>query len=413
MIILAIIRPFKALKYNKKTYDNISDLVCPPYDIIDKSKTQVYINKSPYNAIRLELPKSNGAGESVKSIFSSWKKNKVLVKDDKESLYVYEMEFKINNQAKKLRGIICLVKIEELKNGNIIAHEKTFNSAKQERLVLLKNINCNTSPIYALFNGDNETFNKNINSVTKEKESAECIDSENVIHRIWQIRDKRIIDSFSRFFKGKKLFIADGHHRYETAINYKKYCRETYNKSANYTMMFLADIRDKNLIMLPTHRLVKLKENFNIRDFKIFLSEHFEIEERLDIYNIENVLEKVSLKNKCLGFYYKNKTWLLLTLKKREPTKSSYCETQILNELILAKIFKSPDLNILAYTRDLGNAFNLINRGDFQGAFIMPKIHKDSLINIFEKRIRLPQKTTYFYPKPITGLVMNEIEFSL
>lgn len=384
------------------------NLVCPPYDIIKESEIKRYLNKSPYNIIRLELPTKIDSYKSVKDVFDIWKKNKILIKDNEDCIYIYQMEFNVLDEKKYITGIICLVKIEELENSTIIPHENTFKAAKQNRLELLKAINCNISPIYALFDGrDNLIFNV-IKSLSKKKYDINFMDADGITHRLWRINDKNIINEISNYFKEKNLFIADGHHRYETAVDYKDYCKKFKNQTADYTMMLLADLFSKDLTINPTHRLVRLNSDFSLEKFEKSLADYFSIEKRKDINRIESVLKK-ELENgkKVLGFYCRSNAWLLLTLKSNNLLKNFYCETQILEDLILNKSLKYKEL---FYTKDLKNGLKSVNSQTYDALFVIPEMSKKTLIKIFLNRIKLPQKTTYFYPKPITGLVMHELD---
>lgn len=408
MIIVAIIQPFSALRYNKSFGDNVTNLTCPPYDIPQKSEIGLYLDKSSYNAIRLEIPESNISSNDVKQIFNSWKNSNILIKDNQKNIYFYEIEYRINNKTQKLCGTVCLVKIDDFCTKDIISHETTFEAPKKNRLNLLKQINCTTSPIFALFEDNKQIFGKICSEITKSNATIKSIDATGNVHKIWAVNDKNLILEVATCLKNKKLFIADGHHRYETAINYRKYCQNNGSKIANYAMMFLANIFDENLTVLPTHRLVTFNKKYAGNDYNSLFNRHFDIEERMDLYNITNVLQKeTNFGIKCIGFYYKNKSWLLLKLKNQYNHKNFCYETQIFNEVILNKNIK---YNKLFYTKSVDEALNLVNSNKFDGAFFMPQIKKNNLLNIFSQKILLPQKSTYFYPKPLAGLIMHEID---
>ena len=301
---MAVIKPFKALMYNPKFYKIMSDIVCPPYDVVKDSEIKGYLDKNPYNVIRIESPGCEGSYETIKNTFDDWKKNNVLIKDCDECIYIYEMNFKINDKVTKLTGIICLVKVDDLDKGSIIPHEITFKKAKKDRFSLIKSINCNTSPIYSLFDGKDKKIFNILKILTDKKEDISAIDEYNVTHKLWKISDKKEIYKIVDYFKNKELFIADGHHRYETAIKYKNYCKAFSNKTANYTMMLLVDFFSDALVMLPTHRVLRLNDNFDVTGLKNILEKYFLIEERKDIYNIENILNKNSiLGKKVIGFF--------------------------------------------------------------------------------------------------------------
>ena len=189
---MAIIKPFKALRYNSKTFNDMSDLICPPYDVINNIEREIYLNKNPYNFIRIEFPKIKKSYDEVKNTFNTYKKNNILIKDKNDSLYLYEMNFKFENKNIKLKGLVCLVKIEDLKSGNIVLHENTFKKAKDNRFSLLKAINCDTSPLYFLFDGRNNNIFEKINF--KKQELISNVNFQEVTHNLYRISDIKKIN---------------------------------------------------------------------------------------------------------------------------------------------------------------------------------------------------------------------------
>lgn len=407
---MAIIKPFKALRYNSKTFNDMSDLICPPYDVINNIEREIYLNKNPYNFIRIEFPKIKNSYDEVKNTFNTYKKNNILIKDKNDSLYLYEMNFKFENKNIKLKGLVCLVKIEDLKSGNIVLHENTFKKAKDNRFSLLKAINCDTSPLYFLFDGRNNNIFEKINF--KKQELISNVNFQEVTHNLYRISDIKKINEIIEYFKNKKLFIADGHHRYETALNYKYYCNNFLNHKSEYVMVLLVDFFSEALKLLPTHRILKFCDDVDFKKITEVFSKNFLIEKRYDVKEIENILNKQTLKGKrTLGFYAGKDFWLLLNFKKIFEKLDSYCETQILNDFILNKFFKNNLISEIFYERNFDEIYKLVNKEKTLASFVIPKMSKKNLFNIFLKGIKLPQKTTYFYPKPVSGLIMHEIDF--
>lgn len=407
---MAIIKPFKALLYNPKFFNVMDDLICPPYDVISDLEREIYLNKSPYNFIRIEFPKVKNSYNEVKNIFNDYKNNKILIKDKNDSLYLYEMDFKIENINLKLKGLICLVKIKDLKSGYIVPHENTFKKAKDDRFSLLKAINCYTSPLYFLFDGRDNNIFEGMN--LKEKELINTVNFQAVTHNLYRLNDEKEIKKIVKYFKNKKLFIADGHHRYETALRYKDYCNNFLNQKSEYVMVLLVDFFSKALKLLPTHRILRFCDDFDFKNLIEIFSEDFLVEKRYDVKELENILNRGHHEGKkSLGFYTGGDSWFLLDLKNNFDKLDFYCETQILNDFILNRFLKNRLLSEVFYERNFDEVYKLVNKEKSTVSFMMPKMSKENLFNIFLKGIKLPQKTTYFYPKPVSGLIMNEIEF--
>lgn len=428
---MANIKPFKALRFNTKIAGNIKDLVSPPYDIINDKQYKNYIDSSEFNIVRLGLPKGIDPYNNAKHLLNEWIKNGILKKDEQDSIYIYEEEFNLSGQNKKIRGFICLVKLEEFSKKIILPHEETLSKAKEDRLNLLKATSCNFSQIYSLYIDEQNKTTSIINTACSRKPDIETTDSEHLTHRIWQITDKNIIDNLSKQFANKKLYIADGHHRYETAINYRNYLKENNiikNESpANYTMMMLVNIADEGLVVFPTHRLIKNINNFNSDEVIYKCRPYFEIEQKNNIHTINEELNILYNENKkAFAFYCGEKKWTLFKLKNNINIKELVpnCSESLLNldvtilhNLILDKAFGINKENMknqsnLSYTRSTNEAIESVDNKAFQCAFILNPTRVTEIIDVALAGEKMPQKSTYFYPKLITGLIMNQIDLN-
>lgn len=236
---MAEIRPFRGLRFDTEKAGRIEDLVCPPYDIISEQQRLAYIEKNENNIIRLELPKGDDpytqAGKTLDDLLSRG----ILRQDDEESVYIYEETFTVAGITRSFKGCIVRVKLEEFSKGIILPHEETLSKAKEDRFNLMKATDCNFSQIYSLFNDPQHSITKLLDDHSKSAPISELTDNEGVTHRMWRLTDKDGIDKLCSEFADKKLYIADGHHRYETALNYRNYCREngTASESKDYVMM--------------------------------------------------------------------------------------------------------------------------------------------------------------------------------
>lgn len=422
---MAIIKPFNALRYTNKI-KNINEVLCPPYDIISDDERKAYLKTNEYNIIRLELPKEGEdpyktAGETLDSFIN----NDILKKDCSLNLYFYEEEFEVNNEIKKIKGLICLVKLEEFEKKIVLPHEETLSKAKADRFNLMSKTNCNFSQIYCLYNDDGSIFSK-IDDVTKSTPEITTKTNDNITHRLWKTDDTNIIKFFEDSFNNKQLFIADGHHRYETALNYRNYLKEKgiikdEKHLANYVMMMLVDLNNEGLCVFPTHRMLKGLEAFDENKVVSELQTLFEIEKKYNIDEIEKELSN-NINNKVLGFYTGKEYWYMLTLKDISKAKDysencsdtlSQLDVSVLHNMILDNIFGIDKENMknqknLTYTRDLSEAINKVKSKEFQCSFILNPTKVSEIRDIALNNEKMPQKSTYFYPKLITGLVMNK-----
>ena len=423
---MAEIKAFKGLRYTEKAGD-INEIVCPPYDIISEQQRMEYLKTNENNIIRLELPKGENSYQVAGETLKKWLNDGILAKDDKESIYVYEMDFSAKNKKGiKVKGFISLVKLEEFSKGIVLPHEETLSKAKTDRFNLMSETFCNFSQIYSLYmDEDNSTFSL-IDSASKGEPTSKITDADSVIHSLWCVTDEEIISKVSRKFDDKKLYIADGHHRYETALNFHKHLCETGVSTAEsqsgYVCMMLVNMENDGLVVFPTHRIVRDLENFDKNALLEKCSGYFEITDENDIYTAEQKLDELYIKGeKAFALYTGNKAYKLLVLKDKEIIKSflpemsdAYCglDVSVLHSLVLERIFGIDKENManqknLTYTKILDEAISSVDEGKANCSFILNPTRVSEIRDVALANEKMPQKSTYFYPKLITGLVMN------
>ena len=426
---MAEIKGYKGLRFNCEKAGKIEELVCPPYDIISDQQREEYIKTNPHNIIRLELPKGDDKYNKAAEILKDWLEKGILVKEDKPAIYIYEEEFTAYGERKAIKGIICRVKLEEFSKGIILPHEFTLSKAKEDRLSLMKATNCNFSQIYSLYmDGGKNTLGK-IDSLSKSEPDIQLQDNDNVTHRMWIIKDEKAIADICSDFADRKLYIADGHHRYETALNYRNYLREQglakEGDACDYQMMMLVDMEHPGLVVFPTHRLVRNLDSFNAERVIDGCKEYFDVTEHSDINTIESTLmELYNQGKKAYAFYCGGSSYKLLVLKDTSiikkllpnaSTATQQLDVTILHTLILEKIFGIDAENMakqinLTYTKIFDEAISSVQQGNSQCAFILNPTRVSEIREVASNGEKMPQKSTYFYPKMITGLVMNQLE---
>ena len=426
---MAEIKAFRGMRFDTEKAGDLNTLCCPPYDIISEDERKAFIKQNEYNVIRLELPKEGDdvyarAGE----ILDLWRHKGVLIHEDKPAVYIYEMEFNAYNKRKCVKGMIARVKVEEFSKGVILPHEFTLSKAKADRFNLMKATNCNFSQIYALYMDSEHTTLNTLDAQSKRDADYQFTDDDRITHRLWIVTDERVIQKLCADFADRKLYIADGHHRYETAVNYRNYCRENGiskpGDAQDYQMMYLVDMEHPGLVVFPTHRMVRDLEDFDQNAVLEGCAEYFEIEKHSSVGTMVTLLNKKYQEGKkAFAFYVGKGEWYLLTLRDIAVMSevlpdlspaSQQLDVSVLHSLILERTMGIDKENManqinLTYTKFFEEAIVSVDKGDFQCSFILNPTRVTEIRDVAAAGEKMPQKSTYFYPKMITGMVMNDI----
>ncbi len=426
---MAEIKPFRALRFDTQAAGNIQQLTCPPYDIISEEQRNQYLKTNEHNVIRLELPRGENPYEEAGSLLHQWEQQGVLKQDEQEGLYIYEEEFQAHGKTMRVKGIICRVKLEEFSKGVVLPHEETLSKAKADRFQLMKATFCNFSQIYSLYMDPQHKTPDKINRLSQGTPEVEMQDGDGVIHRLWIVTDPQEIQEICSDFAQRKLYIADGHHRYETALNFRDDCRKQRiakeGDAVDYVMMMLVDMENSGLVVFPTHRLVRGLSSFDETAVKQACREYFQVEDRTDISTIEGELNALYQQGKkAFAFYTGEDRWTLLVLKDMDAVRkllpqasaaTQGLDVTVLHSLVLEKMFGIDKENMaqqinLTYTRDFQEAITSVEKKESQCAFILNPTRVTEIRDVAAAGEKMPQKSTYFYPKLITGLVMNQME---
>lgn len=418
------IKPFKGMRYNSQKIENLTDVICQPYDQITNKMERAYKNRSPYNYVRLVLTKYAEGHDrqreyrDAKKFADIWMKDEIFIKDNKNAIYPYWQEFTIDDKNYLRKGFICIVRLEELGKDNILPHEKTLLKPKADRLNLLRITKKDFEPVFLLYTDPENRVNGPIEKFCKEKPLIEVKDDKNVTHKLWVVDESDLIEQITNFLKDSIFVIADGHHRYETAFNY---CNELKgidkNHPANFKMIALVNIEDPGLVILPTHRLIKDLSDFNLGSYLEKTEKYFEIK-KTDRDNIMKELEEI--KSKAFGFY-SSQTAYILKLKSKDAMKDFLpdrseeyrnLDVAILHTLLIEGVLNIEPANIenhVRYERSVKTAMRRVDTGEFQFCFLMNSTRPEQVKEIAQKKERMPQKSTDFYPKLISGLVYYDI----
>lgn len=423
---MAYVRPFKGIHYNPDIV-NISRVVSPPYDVISPKLQHSLYRLSKYNIVRIILGKPKKGDNSrnnrytrAKLFFDSWFKKGILVEDKEPSLYVYSQHYCHKGRCITRVGFIGIMKLEDPRNSKILPHEYTLDSPKKDRMALIKETGANLSPIFSLFEDRKNKIMEIVSSYITSKKALFSLDFDDIRHKMWRIADRSITSSITRLMKDKKIFIADGHHRYEVSLSYRDMMKKTarFKSSMDYVMMYFTNLSEHDkLTILSTHRVIKNIPNFKEELLKQKLGVYFNIESISDIEDMFRRLEDLSKDVHIFGVYTKNKRFYILSLKDSlcvdEPvdcmgsSSLKKLDVTILHELIINKILglKKYTHNI-KYIREEKDALRLVDSKRFQVAFFLRPTDVMDMKSIAEKGEMMPHKSTYFYPKLLTGLVM-------
>lgn len=417
---MAEIKAFKGMRYTAAGGE-LNTLVCPPYDIISDSERERYIKENPYNIIRLELPKGGEtrykeAGNTLKD----WLDKEILACDGEDSIYVYEMQFTANGERNRLKGFVSLVRLTDFSEGIVLPHEETLSKAKQDRFDLMSETFCNFSQIYSLYMDEDGSVYGMVDSCSKDAPDMEVTDPDGTVHRMWIISDSNVIKSVTAAFADKKLYIADGHHRYETALNFH---RKLGTADSGYIAMMLVNMENTGLVVFPTHRIVKNLESFSAEKVIEDCKPYFDIAEAPGEERMQAALNQLYKDGKkAFAMYTGFGKCYVMTLKDGDAVKKllpdmsdAYCglDVSVLHSLVLERILGIDKENManqknLTYTRSRREALEAVDMDGADCSFILNPTKVSEIRDVAAAGEKMPQKSTYFYPKLITGLVMNK-----
>ncbi len=428
------VKPFKGITYNKEKIEDLNDVMSPPYDIISEEMQNKLYDKHDKNFVRLILNKkqSEDADENnrytrAKKLYNDWLKEKILLESDKEAIFPYKITYEVDGNEKTMNGFFVLLKLDQ-DYEKVKAHERTLSKPKADRLNLMRSCHSNLEPIQLLYIDEKDTIREKIDqSINSPLIDVKGYDG--FKHQLWKTEDKDLIEKVKNKLKDEILFIADGHHRYQTAINFSEEMKKKTgdiddNAPFNYRMVILANMFDEGLSILPTHRLIKM-DDIDIDKLIKKLEKYFSIE-KMDIDKSKNVskhiMNKIKTDHKHKFAVYLRDCYYILTLKDEksmdEFAKDRSETWRTLDVSILHKIVLEHGLSInqdnledhVKYTRDDDEAIKFVNNNKFDMSILMNATKIEELKAIADAGEHMPQKSTYFLPKMLSGLVMYKMD---
>lgn len=432
---MADIRPFPGIRYAPDLRAHLASLVTPPYDVISSAAQASYYERHPANIIRLELGRDEAQDDALNNRYTraaatlaDWRMQGIMRQEAQPALYLYRQGFRSGANDYWRTSLLARVRLEPWEAGVVLPHEHTLAKPKSDRLNLLRACAANLSPIMSLYEDADGLMQRLLEPLMKQPAQDAFTDDAGENHTLLPITDADHIAQVQHFFAQRQLFIADGHHRYETALAYREELREMRKElhpddAANFVLMALIAFEDPGLVILPTHRVVKDLPADRISGFLERLSRYFTIERVLENIEPEEALAKLPASGAGIFILVMGDGVLRVqaqpeVLQKMADTGRSAAwqkldvalvQTLALEQTLGLDAEAVTGGNFLSYTRDVAAAAQAVRSGEAQLAVLMRPTPVEQLRDVALAGDRMPQKSTYFYPKLISGLVINPL----
>lgn len=405
---MVMVVPFCGVRYNADKVGVLDFVFAPPYDVISPQEQNELYEKNPYNVIRLILSKGEGDEKYIKAAdtFRRWINEGVLIKDKEPCIYPYYQEFNEDGNVVTRKGFIAAVRLEDFSSKMIIPHERTFVGPKLDRLKLTTACRANLSPVFAIYTDPEGVVEKAIEERLTKNPIVDAPSGDSVRNYLWKVSDDDLLSEIKSMMLGGVLLIADGHHRYETALEYRTIQRKRFNvisedKDYEYVMMYLSRVEGEGLVIKPTHRVVKNLGPFDTEDF---------LQKLRNKFNIEKVPfnEGISTLNHQEFAIVTNDSDFIFKFSSKESLSVRYKNlgVMLLHGEVFGEIINEEKADIL-YTKSVEEVVRLVRTGDYKLGFILPPVRAKDLYEVTLSGEKMPHKTTYFYPKLLSGLVFH------
>lgn len=447
---MADIQAFRGWRYDLAKAGALGDLVAPPYDVIDSTTQSQLYDRSPHNVTRVILNRGDDLlgdqtiYDRAAQHLKRWRRDGVLVEENVGTVYVYHQTFEHEGQSITRRGFIARTRLEPFGTGTIYPHEQTHSAAKEDRFKLMSACRANLSPIFGIYPDSDNAAQEALESAIDDRTPLTAMDDNGVRHEMWTVTDATAIAAAANVLGSVPMYIADGHHRYETSCNIRDHRRQAdsigEDHPVDYTMMMCVSLHDPGMVVLPTHRLFRQVKPITSAELISSLGQAFTCEVAgQGISAAESVWEMIAVEDRqsTLGLYCrKDDTWVLARLSDDgaamlEEAASDQSEewrdlgVSILHKLAIEQLLGYSDLPSPCYAHDIPEVVDRLQNGDSAGrdatgqageskpfelaCLVMPAT-LDHVKAISENGERMPAKSTYFYPKLLSGLVINPLD---
>jgi uncharacterized protein (DUF1015 family) len=401
------IKPFKGILFDKEKAGDIASCVCPPYDVI--TNTGTYYERNRFNTIRLELPEPNpplDQYDNAKETLKNWLQQGILKFDDKDTVYIYEQEFEVENKTYLRRGFIALNRIEK---NRMLTHEETRKKAKEDRERLISSLKTYTSFVFGLYEDKTQDIENILISAPKEM-VYDFVDEQLVKNRFYKMTDKDVANALTKEIDNKNIYIADGHHRLDVS----------YKLGLSYIPIFLTNMYSHGIVILPYHRMIKFRNVKSIHQILDSIKQYTDIE-KIPLENdgsLNMAMEDVAKSLRPAYLLYSKdapETLYKLEVNKTIPMDDNMHESlkrlkvNIAHNGILKGLLGISDDEI-EYTQDSHELINDVKKGIYDLGFFLPPTTVDEVKDIADHSLYMPPKSTFFYPKILTGLVFYKYE---
>jgi uncharacterized protein (DUF1015 family) len=430
------IAPFRGVFYNQKKIRDLAKVIAPPYDVISPVEQERLYKKSPYNFVRLDLSQEPDSYQAVAQMLAEWQAQGIFERDQESAIYFLTQRFHLKSGEEKNRqGFFALTELQDLAGGDIRPHERTHAAPKEDRLKLMLACHAQLSPVFTLYAEPKRILDRIFAVATEAVAPMIEVQQDNGdACRLWRIADQTVIEKVQREMAERQLLIADGHHRYEATLAYRDQLRRergqwTGREAFNYIMVYCANLNDENVVILPTHRLVRGYEHKPFLQLEEALQTYFYVEQHPKTpegkSSFLKALKTAAKKHRVIGASFKrDPRYLILRLKNKRimqrlakdlsaPLRE--LDVTTLHLLVLEQILGMPAAlqengETIRYSQDEELVLQALEKEDYQAAFILNPPKADEILAIAAGGEKMPQKSTYFYPKLSSGLIVNKID---
>ncbi len=429
--IMTEFKPLQAWRYNPEKIA-FGKVIAPPYDVISPQEQKKLYARSPFNCIRLILNREEPSDDALRNrytrardFFQAWQREGVLAREKEPCFYLYRQSFKDprDGKVRKRFALLGRLGLEPFEKGIVIPHEKTLAKPRQDRRKLLEMTHTNFSPVFGLYEERKTHFLRLFLRLAKQKPLFDVADDEKVRHALWGVKDGAAVRTIQKSLSRKKIYIADGHHRYQTALEYardrhlEEEAASESRKPFDYVLMALVEFHDPGLVLLPTHRMLLPWPGFDPGAGLDSLNPFFDIQ-KCSLVSLQKKIKHPAREGEIAFGLVTAKGAFFLTLTGKEKARKAMLlnkprvwydlDVNILSELVFKSCWKlPPDLweTSIQYTRSVKEAVTRVKKGEATASFLLKPPRVESLQEMGKVRELMPQKSTYFYPKLASGLV--------
>lgn len=421
---MAEIIPFRAWRYNKELSKNIEEQTSPLFDVVSEKQRQA-LYKNPYNSIHLSVPVQPNAADRAAKLLAEWKASGTILQDSLPGIYVYYQHFQLAGSHKEYirKGFVCHIRAYDFDENVILRHENTIPKAVNDRIELLEKTELQVSPTHGLYTDSTHELEKYMDEAIRNP-IYETEDYQGVRDVLAVIHDGKIIQRFIDLLKDKTVILADGHHRYEGSLAYKhkrvsQNGASTGKEGFNYHLMYLTNTESEDIVILPTHRLIKNLPNFNEQEIMKKLEEDFIVK---PIEDSDTLNEIIAGKQWAFGLMFKDNAYkvrlkpeAIKNLRWHFPEEVKRLDLTVMHYFIIEKALGIPgkeqrQSENIEFDRSYSDCLKKVLKGEAQLAIITNDVTIEEIKTVCHSGATMPQKSTYFYPKVICGFLFSSIK---